>query len=129
MQVAIEEAREGMKNNHGGPFGAVVVLSGEIIGQGHNKVCIDLDPTQHGEIVAIRSAYEKVNARPTSERLYRPIEGAVMYTTCYPCPMCIGACLWSGITKIIYGCTSHDAKQIGFDDELFYGYLALNEKA
>ena len=128
MQAAIDEACIGKANNHGGPFGAVVVLNGDIIGRGHNRVCVDLDSTQHGEMVAIRNAYKEIGNICSTE-FYRPLEGSVLYTTCYPCPMCLGACLWSGISKIYYGCTSYDAKQIGFDDETFHEYFSLNDKA
>ena len=129
MQIAIEEARQGMEADHGGPFGAVVVLNGVVIGRGHNRVLADADPTQHGEIAAIRDAYKNICSTLSKEDQLRPLTGAVLYTTCYPCPMCLGACLWSGISKIYYGCPSKDAAEIGFDDTVFYEYLKLGDKA
>jgi len=129
MQVAIDEARQGMFEKHGGPFGAVVVKNGVVAGRGHNRVLFDSDPTQHGEIVAIRDAYIKSNSQIEKGIIFRPLKDATLYTTCYPCPMCLSACLWSGISKIYYGCTSDDAALIGFDDAAFYEYFTLNKKA
>lgn len=112
MDIALEEAYEGIRNGDGGPFGAVVVKDGEIIGRGHNRVLSEHDPTLHGEIDAIRSACKYIGSHDLS--------GCVLYTTAYPCPMCMCAAMWGNIERIVYGCTSDDAAEIGFRDESFY---------
>ena len=115
MMEAIKEAEAGVMLKHGGPFGAVVVRNGEIIGRGHNMVVGSNDPTAHGEVVAIRDACNKIGNFDLSE--------ADLYTTCYPCPMCLGAILWSRIQKVYYCANSEDAARIGFDDSVFYKKL------
>lgn len=111
MQIAIDEAREGIYNNHGGPFGSVIVMDGEIIGQGHNMVLENTDSTAHGEVSAIRDAEANIGSHDLS--------GAVLYTTGEPCPMCLAACMWANIDKVYYGCTIEDNAIIGFRDEAF----------
>ena len=111
MQAAIEEAYEGISHGHGGPFGAVIVKNGEIVGSGHNQVLLNNDPTCHGEISAIRDACANLNAFD--------LTGCVIYTTGEPCPMCLFACLWANIDKVYYGCTIEDNSLIGFRDEKF----------
>ena len=111
MQIAIDEAREGIYNNHGGPFGSVIVMDGEIIGQGHNMVLENTDSTAHGEVSAIRDAEANIGSHDLS--------GAVLYTTGEPCPMCLAACMWANIDKVYYGCTIEDNAIIGFRDEDF----------
>lgn len=112
MDIALDEAYRGIRNGDGGPFGAVVVKDGKIIGQGHNRVLSEHDPTLHGEIDAIRSACREIGSHDLS--------GSVLYTTAYPCPMCMCAAMWANVEKIVYGCTSADAAEIGFRDEAFY---------
>lgn len=112
MKEAIKEAQKGIHNNHGGPFGAVVVKDNKIIGRGHNQVVLNNDPTCHGEIQAIRKASKKLNSFDLS--------GCEIYTTSEPCPMCLGAILWTNIDKIYYGCNINDAEEIGFRDHIFY---------
>ncbi len=112
MKIAIEEAYEGINNNHGGPFGCVIVRDGKIIGKGHNRVLINGDCTCHGEMEAIRDASRNIGSHDLS--------GAVLYTTAAPCPMCKGAILWSNITGVYYGCNVEDTDNIGFRDEVFY---------
>lgn len=111
MQAAIEEARNGIYSEHGGPFGAVVVKDGEIIGKGHNMVIGNNDSTAHGEITAIRDAEKKLGTYDLS--------GTVLYTTGEPCPMCLAACMWANIDKLYYGSTLEDNAEIGFRDEAF----------
>ena len=111
MQVAIDEAMEGITLHHGGPFGAVVVRDGEIVGQGHNRVLLDNDPTCHGEVAAIRDACAALGTYDLS--------GCELYTTGEPCPMCLFACLWANIGRVYYGCTLEDNALIGFRDEAF----------
>lgn len=112
MNEAIKEAYEGINNKHGGPFGAVIVRDGEIIGRGHNQVLINHDPTCHGEVMAIRDACKNIG--------HHDLSGCVLYTTAAPCPMCLGASLWANIDIIRYGCTIQDTDEIGFRDEIFY---------
>lgn len=119
MQIAIEEANKGLEKGAGGPFGAVVAKDNRIIGKGHNCVLVSNDPTAHAEIVAIRDACNNIGSFN--------LEGAVLYTTCYPCPMCAGAILWSRIGRIVYCLNSEDAKEIGFDDSLFHSHIADKE--
>ena len=116
MLEAVKEAEQGITLKHGGPFGAVVVKDGKIIGKGHNKVVGSNDPTAHGEIDAIRDACRNIGSFDLS--------GAELYTTCYPCPMCLGAILWSRIQKVYYCANSEDAARVGFDDSVFYEKLS-----
>lgn len=111
MQIAIEEAREGIRQGHGGPFGAVIVKNGEIIAKGHNHVVEYNDPTCHGEIDAIRKACKRLNTFDLS--------GCELYTSGYPCPMCMCAILWANIDKVYYGCNTTDTEIIGFRDKEF----------
>ncbi len=112
MKIAINEACMGIRNGEGGPFGAVIVRNGEIIGKGHNRVLADHDPTMHGEVAAIRNACSNIGSYS--------LKGCTLYTTAYPCPMCLSAALWAGIERIVYGCTVHDTADIGFKDDEFY---------
>lgn len=116
MQEAIELARKGIKQNQGGPFGAIVVKNNQIIGRGNNRVLANFDPTAHAEIVAIREACQSIG--------HFNLQGSILYTSCEPCPMCLGAIYWSRIDKIIYAANREDAKNIGFDDEFFYQELS-----
>ena len=112
MNEALSEAYNGIARGDGGPFGSVVVMNGQIIGRGHNNVLLNNDPTAHGEITAIRNACKNFG-KPH-------LDGAVLYTTSYPCPMCLAAMMWAHIDTFYYGCTIEDAKKIGFDDSEFY---------
>lgn len=111
MQMAIDEAREGIKHNHGGPFGAVIVKDGKVIAKGHNQVVEKNDPTCHGEMVAIRAACKALNTFD--------LTGCEIYTTGYPCPMCFCAILWANIDRVYYGCNTTDTEIIGFRDKAF----------
>ncbi|MFN4147244.1 MAG: nucleoside deaminase [Runella sp.] len=117
MRRAIAAARAGMESGTGGPFGAVVVRAGEILAEGCNQVTSTNDPTAHAEVTAIRMACQKVG--------HFKLEGCVIYTSCEPCPMCLGAIYWAGIEKIYYACTKDDAAAINFDDAFIYQELAL----
>lgn len=108
MDLAIKEAFEGMMQNHGGPFGAVIVKDGQIISKAHNMVLISNDPTAHAEVTAIRLASKALKSFDLS--------GCEIYATGEPCPMCQGAIQWARINKIYYGSSLHDADKIGFDD-------------
>ncbi|MCW8895683.1 MAG: nucleoside deaminase [Sulfurimonas sp.] len=112
MLQAVKEALKGVHSNYGGPFGAVVVNNGKIISKAHNQVIKTNDPTAHAEINAIRKASKKLNTFDLS--------GCELYTTCMPCPMCLGAIKWANIKTVYYGATSEDADKIGFRDKDFY---------
>ena len=115
MTRAIELARVGMDAGVGGPFGCVVVKNGEIIGEGNNRVTSTNDPTAHAEVVAIRAACERLNTFQ--------LDGCEIYTSCEPCPMCLGAIYWARPAKVFYACTRKDAAAFGFDDDFIYKEL------
>lgn len=112
MGEAIKEAKNGVDHRHGGPFGAIVVKDGKIVGFGHNQVLHRQDPTCHGEIMAIKNACQNLKTWDLS--------GCELYTTAYPCPMCKGAIQWANIKKVYYGCNMIDTKNIGYTDDEFY---------
>lgn len=111
MKVAIDEATAGIKAHDGGPFGAVVVKDGVIVGRGHNCVLSHNDATHHGEVAAIRDAGARLGTFDLS--------GCTIYTTGEPCHMCLCACMWANISKIYYGCSIEDNGRIGFRDDKF----------
>ena len=115
MKEADLLVKENLIKEEGGPFVAVVVKDGKIIGRGHNKVIKNNDPTAHAEIVAIREACKNIKTYD--------LTGCSIYTTCYPCPMCLSAIIWSNIKKVYYGNTKEDAADIGFRDEFIYEYI------
>lgn len=117
MRRAIELAREGMNQGAGGPFGAVVVRDGTIVGEGWNRVVGSNDPTAHGEMIAIRDACARLGTFS--------LEGCEIHTTGQPCPMCLGAIHWARIGRIYYGFRIEDAAAIGFDDTEFYRQMML----
>jgi guanine deaminase len=117
MQQAIELARKGMAAGDGGPFGAVVVRDGQVVGEGWNRVIADGDPTAHGEITAIRDAARRLGTYC--------LAGCELYTTGQPCPMCLGAVYWARIDRVYYGFSITDAATIGFDDGDFYREFGL----
>jgi tRNA(Arg) A34 adenosine deaminase TadA len=114
MREAIQLSMENVKNG-GGPFGAVVVQNGQIIARGVNRVTQNSDPTAHAEVSAIREASRILGTHDLS--------GCVIYTSCEPCPMCLGAIYWSRISQMYYGNRKNDAASIGFDDQFFYEEL------
>lgn len=121
MRMAIAEARKGIQNGHGGPFGAVIVKGDVVVAKGHNQVIKNQDPTCHGEMMAIRKACKKLETFDLS--------GCELYTTGEPCPMCLGAILWANIKKVYYGCNIIDTEHIGFRDSIFYRLNAdIDEK-
>ena len=120
MKEALKEAYEGIEKHHGGPFGAVIVKDGVIVGRGHNRVLSLNDPTAHGEIMAIRDACKRLGTHD--------LTGCDIYTTAEPCPMCLGAIFWAGIQNVCYGCDVSDTANIGFRDEKFYKLLENKEK-
>lgn len=120
MALAAQEADSNLQTNEGGPFGAVVIKDGEIIGRGHNRVLINHDPTCHAEIEAIRDACRNLNTHD--------LTGCTLYTSCYPCPMCLSAIIWANIKKVYYGNTAKDAADIGFRDDFIYKFIENNCK-
>lgn len=112
MREAIRLAEQGMRHGDGGPFGAVVVRDGEIVGSGWNKVLKTNDPTAHAEIVAIRDACSSVGDYW--------LEGCRIYVNCEPCPMCLAAMYWARIGSVTYAATRDDAADLEFDDALIY---------
>lgn len=117
MHRAIELARQGMNKGAGGPFGAVVVKDGIIVGEGHNQVVATHDPTAHGEVTAIRDACKNLGTFS--------LDGCEIYTTGQPCPMCLGAIHWARLRKIYFGFRIEDAAAIGFDDTEFFREMLL----
>ncbi len=117
MQEAIELSRKGMMQNDGGPFGCIVVKGDEIVGKGNNRVTSSNDPTAHAEVVAIRDACKNLNTFQLSE--------CEIYTSCEPCPMCMGAIYWARPSKVYFANTRVDAANIGFDDSMIYDELGL----
>jgi guanine deaminase len=119
MSLAVDKARETMNQNIGGPFGALVIdKDGSILSVASNSVLRDHDPTAHAEMNAIRLATQKLGTHD--------LTGCVLYTTAYPCPMCLGAIIWSNIKKVYYGCNALDADKIGFRDEFIYEFIKNN---
>jgi len=115
---AIELSQENLETNDGGPFGAVIVKNGEVIGEGNNRVTSTNDPTAHAEIVAIRNACQNINSFS--------LDGCEIYTSCEPCPMCLAAIYWARIKLIYYANTKYDAAEIGFDDSYIYDQITCN---
>lgn len=112
MTEAIDLAVAGVASDRGGPFGAVVVRDGKVIARGANSVTSTHDPTAHAEVVAIREAGRVLGTHE--------LMGCELYTSCEPCPMCLGAILWARLDRVVYGATRDDAAAAGFDDAAFY---------
>ena len=117
LERAIELSRQGMLSGQGGPFGCVVVKDGQIIGEGCNQVTTDNDPTAHAEVVAIRNACAALGNFQLTD--------CDIYTSCEPCPMCLGAIYWARPRRVIYANTKWDAAAINFDDEFIYEELDI----
>jgi len=116
MRRAIALSLENVRSNDGGPFGAVVVKGGHIFGEGTNQVLATNDPSAHAEVVAIREACRRLNTFQ--------LTGCEIYTSCEPCPMCMGLIYWSRPERVYYANTAADAASIGFDDDFIYHELA-----
>ena len=115
MQFADELAKQNVLTNYGGPFGAVVVKDNVVVGIGNNHVVENNDPTAHAEVMAIRNACTTLKTFD--------LTGCELYTSCYPCPMCLSAIIWANIKTVYYGNTKEDAADIGFRDDMIYKYL------
>jgi len=114
---AVELALKGIKSE-GGPFGAVITMDGKIISEAYNKVVLSNDPTAHAEVLAIRQAASVIKSHV--------LDKCTLYTSCEPCPMCLGAIYWAGIRKVVYACDRNDAEAAGFSDSLIYEEIALS---
>lgn len=120
MEEAVRLAHQAVKNLTGGPFGAVIVRENEIVGRGYNQVLKNQDPTAHAEVTAIRDACKALNTFWLND--------CVIYTTCEPCPMCLGAIYWARLKTIYYGANRNDAALIGFDDNFFYQEIEKDQQ-
>jgi tRNA(Arg) A34 adenosine deaminase TadA len=112
LTLAAQLSRQGMSNLAGGPFGAVIVKDGTVIAEGWNEVTSDFDPTAHGEVNAIRRACKALKTFS--------LEGCVIYSSCEPCPMCLGAIYWARLDRLVFANTRWEAAEIGFDDDWIY---------
>jgi tRNA(Arg) A34 adenosine deaminase TadA len=115
MARAIQLSIEGVRSGHGGPFGSVIVKDGKIIAEAANQVTSNNDPTAHAEVLAIRKACESL-------RCFE-LKNCELYTSCEPCPMCLGAIYWARLSRIYFANTAEDAAKIGFDDSFIYSEL------
>jgi len=115
MAEAVKEAYKGMRDGHGGPFGAVIVLNGEIIARAHNEVLTTNDPTMHAEVNVIRKATKLLGRFDLSD--------CEIYSSCEPCPMCFAAIHWAKMKKLYYGASRYDAAAIDFDDQYIYDVI------
>jgi len=118
MRRAIALAQQGIDEGAGGPFGAIIVKDDEVIGEGYNQVTSTNDPTAHAEVVAIRNACRNLNSFQ--------LDGCILYTSCEPCPMCLGAIYWARPLRVFYAATREDAAKIGFDDQFIYEEIEKN---
>ena len=117
LRLAIDASRSGMDRGDGGPFGCVIVKDGTVVGAGNNRVTSTNDPTAHAEVVAIRDACDKLDDFQ--------LAGCTIYTSCEPCPMCLGAIYWARPDRVVFAATREDAAEAGFDDQLIYDELPL----
>lgn len=119
LKQAVALSKHGMENGYGGPFGCVIVKEGSVVGQGYNKVTSTNDPTAHAEVVAIRDACKNLDTFQ--------LDGCIVYTSCEPCPMCLGAIYWARPAQVYYANTRVDAAAVGFDDKLIYEEIKLED--
>ena len=117
LQQAIDLSREGMRRGHGGPFGCIIVKGDEVVGKGWNSVTSFNDPTAHAEVVAIRDACNNLGSFQ--------LDGCEIYTSCEPCPMCLGAIYWARPARVYFANNRYDAKDAGFDDSFIYDEINL----
>ncbi len=116
LHRAVEIADSGIGKG-GGPFGAVIVRNGNILSESYNRVVLNNDPTAHAEVLAIREAAGKLRSHDLGE--------CTLYTSCEPCPMCLGAIYWAGIKRVVYACDRNDAEKSGFGDNMIYEEIQL----
>ena len=115
LQQAIELANENVSSHDGGPYGALIVKNNKLIAASGNRVTANIDPTAHAEIMAIRMACSKLNDFK--------LTGCTLYTSCEPCPMCLGAIYWARLDRVFYACNREDAANAGFDDSFIYNEI------
>ena len=115
MKIASELSKESFRTHEGGPFGACIIKDGKVVGRGRNMVLKNNDPTAHAEVMAIHDACSNLGTYD--------LTGCVLYTSCYPCPMCLSATIWSNMKKVYYGNSKEDAADIGFRDDYIYGFI------
>lgn len=122
LRLAIELAKQNVNSGNGGPFGAVITKNGELLATGVNCVTTINDPTAHAEVTAIRNACSKLNSFQ--------LDGCTIYSSCEPCPMCLGAIYWARPERLIFAASKNDAASVGFDDSFIYEEIpkALNER-
>jgi len=118
LEIAIQLSRKGMKGGKGGPFGCIVVKGEEVVGEGCNQVTSTNDPTAHAEVVAIRQACTKLNTYQLND--------CEIFTSCEPCPMCLGAIYWARPKRVVYANTKQEAASIDFDDDFIYKEINTN---
>ena len=118
LQLAIKLAIENLKSGNGGPFGAVIVKDGKLLATGTNTVTTSNDPTMHAEIAAIRNACAKLNTFQ--------LDGCTIYSSCEPCPMCLGAIYWARPVRLVFAASKDDAAEVGFDDSFIYKEIVLD---
>jgi tRNA(Arg) A34 adenosine deaminase TadA len=118
MQEAVSLGAAGLREKGGGPFGAVIVREGELVGRGWNQVTTNLDPTAHAEVTAIRDACHLLQRFD--------LRGCELYTSCEPCPMCLAAIYWARLDRVYYACRREDAARAGFDDQFIYEQIGLD---
>jgi guanine deaminase len=117
LHRAVEVAGKGIENG-GGPFGALITKDGKILSEAFNRVVLDNDPTAHAEILAIRQTSGLLKSHNLSD--------CTLYTSCEPCPMCLGAIYWAGIKKVVYASDRYDAEEAGFSDKIIYNEIVLD---
>ena len=117
LQQAVNLAQDNVNNRNGGPYGAIIVKQGKIISASGNRVTANIDPTAHAEVMAIRLACEALNDIK--------LTGCILYASCEPCPMCLGAIYWARLEKVYYACNRLDAAKAGFDDSFIYNEISL----
>ena len=117
LQQAIDLAVENAESGQGGPYGAVIVKDGQLIAASGNKVTSNIDPTAHAEVMAIRLACKKLNNFQ--------LPGCILYSSCEPCPMCLGAIYWARLEKVYFACSRHDAAAANFDDSFIYDEISV----
>ncbi|HBG69405.1 MAG: tRNA-specific adenosine deaminase [Bacteroidetes bacterium GWF2_43_63] len=121
LQMAVDLAAENVRSGRGGPFGAVIVKDGEVLATGVNLVTSSNDPTAHAEVTAIRNA--------TSKLKDFQLKDCILYSSCEPCPMCLGAIYWARPERLVFATSKHDAASVGFDDAFIYEELELSIEA
>ena len=117
MQQAIALAADNVTSGRGGPYGAIIVKDNQLIAASGNRVTRTLDPTAHAEVAAIRLACKKLNDFQ--------LHGCILYTSCEPCPMCLGAIYWARLAKVYFACSRHDAAAANFDDSFIYDEISV----